>query len=85
MRCPPADTRAAIRGLFVREYADSVRSIGWNGVAFERCGEDFLFDMNSLVGEETLPVVQSLDCASSFNEIIEILGRVRSGGAGAKE
>ncbi|HEV2472747.1 MAG TPA: proteasome accessory factor PafA2 family protein, partial [Chthonomonadales bacterium] len=46
MSCPPADTRAFIRGLFVERFGSSIRSIGWNGIAFTHRGEDLVFDMN---------------------------------------
>ncbi|MCW3054385.1 MAG: Pup-ligase protein, partial [Chthonomonadales bacterium] len=51
MSCPPADTRAFLRGLFVEKFGGAVRSIGWNGVAFKHNGNDLLFDMNTLVEE----------------------------------
>ena len=49
MSCAPGDTRAFLRGLFVERFAPSIRSIGWNGVAFKHNNEDLLFDMNPLV------------------------------------
>lgn len=49
MTCPPADTRAYLRGLFVSRFGQSIRSVGWNGVAFKHQGEDLIFDMNPLV------------------------------------
>lgn len=69
MSCPPIDTRAAIRGMFVQRFGSAVRSIGWNGVAFRHNSEDLLFDMNSLVEEnvallnEEFAAAQTLDAA----------------------
>ena len=73
--CPPGDTRAFIRGLFVERFGASVRSIGWNGVAFRHKGEDRLFDMNSLVEEDVRLLNEELASAETLDEFVAIIDR----------
>lgn len=73
--CPPEDTRAFIRGLFVSRFGSAVRSIGWNGVAFRHRGEDLLFDMNSLVEENVALLNEELVSASSLEDVVAVLQR----------
>ncbi len=68
--CPPTDTRAAIRGMFVERFASSVRSIGWNGVAFHHAGEDLVFDMNPLVENDVQPLCEELCSATSLDSLV---------------
>ena len=76
--CPPADTRASIRGLFVRRFPGAVRSVGWNGIAFRYNGEDFLFDMNSLVDGNLEPLTAELAEAATLEEWVAIIRRSRN-------
>jgi proteasome accessory factor A len=75
MNCPPADTRAFIRGLFVSRFGGSVRSVGWNGVAFRHQGEDLLFDMNSLVEANVQLLNEDFACVESLDDVVAILRR----------
>ena len=70
---PPPDTRAAIRGHFASRFAESVRSIGWNGIAFKHRGQDLLFDMNSLVEDNLHELnndVRSTETLDAFVEVV---------------
>jgi proteasome accessory factor PafA2 len=73
MSCPPADTRAAIRGLFVQRFAPAVRSIGWNGVLFRYNDEDYLFDMNPLVEENVRLLNEEFATARTLDDVIALL------------
>jgi Pup amidohydrolase len=73
MSCPPPDTRAFIRGMFVKRFGKSVRSIGWNGVAFQHEGEDLLFDMNPLVEQNVRVLNEELSSASSLAEVVALI------------
>ena len=73
--CPPADTRAYIRGLFVQRFGSSVRSIGWNGIAFTYEGEDFQFDMNTLVEDNVGLLNEELSGAASLDDVVQMLKR----------
>lgn len=75
MSCPPEDTRAFIRGMFVERFAPSVRSIGWNGIAFERNGEDLLLDMNPLVEENVRLLNEEFADAQSLSDVVTIMQR----------
>ncbi len=75
MSCPPADTRAFIRGLFVERFGSSVRSIGWNGIAFRHNGEDIVFDMNTLVGENVRVLNEELANAETLDDFVKIINR----------
>lgn len=75
MNCAPADTRAYLRGLFVKRFDKSIRSIGWNGVAFEHGDEDFVFDMNSLVQPNVRLLNEEMANASTLDEAIEVIER----------
>ena len=73
--CPPADTRAFLRGEFVTRFGPAVRSIGWNGVAFTHRGEDLLFDMNPLVEENVRLLNEEVAGAESLDEVISLIRR----------
>lgn len=71
--CPPVDTRAFIRGMFVDRFGDAVRSIGWNGVAFRHRDEDMLFDMNPLVEEDVRALNAEFAGAGTLDEVVAII------------
>ena len=73
--CPPADTRAAIRGMFVERFGSAVRSIGWNGIAFRHNDEDFLFDMNTLVEENVSLLNEEFASAATLDEFVAVMQR----------
>ncbi len=75
MSCPPEDTRAALRGLFVERFRGAVRSIGWNGVAFTHENEDLLFDMNPLVEPNVRILNEEVASASSLSDIVAAIRR----------
>ncbi len=75
MSCAPGDTRAFIRGLFAERFAQSVRSIGWNGVAFKYGGEDMLFDMNPLVEANVQALNDEFANAQTLEEAVEVIRR----------
>lgn len=70
--CAP-DTRAYLRGLFVQRFGSAVKSIGWNGVAFEYENEDYLFDMNPLVEENVSALNEEFAGANSLQDVVAIL------------
>lgn len=82
--CAPEDTRAYLRGLFVRRFNQSIRSIGWNGVVYHHSGDDLLFDMNPLVDENVQVLNDEFSCAESLEDVAEILKR-ESGGKDSGE
>jgi len=71
--CPPADTRALIRGLFVQRFGAAVRSIGWNGIAFKYRGEDLLFDMNSLVTDDVRILNEELSGIETLDAFVDLM------------
>jgi proteasome accessory factor A len=73
VNCPPTDTRAYIRGMFVSRYGSSVRSVGWNGVAFRHKGEDLLFDMNPLVEANVQLLNDEFASAENLDDVVSIL------------
>ena len=73
MTCPPGDTRAYIRGLFVSRFGPSIRSVGWNGVAFKHNGEDLLFDMNPLVEENVQVLNDEFANIQSLDEAVKVI------------
>ncbi|MCS6775194.1 MAG: depupylase/deamidase Dop [Chloroherpetonaceae bacterium] len=75
MSCPPADTRAFIRGLFVERFGQAVRSIGWNGILFEYHGENLLFDMNPLVEANVSLLNEELAAAETLDEFVAVIQR----------
>jgi proteasome accessory factor A len=75
MACPPADTRAYIRGLFIRRWGQCVRSIGWNRIAFTCEGEDYDFDMNPLVGPDVRLLNEELSKAASLADVVAVVRR----------
>lgn len=75
LSCPPADTRAFIRGLFVERFGPAVRSIGWNGILFQYQGEDFLFDMNSLVEDNLALLNDEFAAAETLDDFVAVIQR----------
>ena len=75
MSCAPGDTRAFIRGLFAERFGQSVRSIGWNGVAFKYQGEDMLFDMNPLVEANVQALNDAFANVQTLDEAVEVIRR----------
>jgi Pup amidohydrolase len=73
MTCAPADTRAYLRGLFVKRFSKSIHSIGWNGVSFEHGDEDFVFDMNSLVQPNVQLLNEEMANAVTLEDAIAII------------
>ena len=73
LNCPPGDTRAFIRGLFVSRFGPSIRSVGWNGVAFKYEGEDLLFDMNPLVEENVQVLNDEFANVQSLDEAVQVI------------
>lgn len=73
MTCPPGDTRAYIRGLFVSRFGPSIRSVGWNGVAFKHNGEDLLFDMNPLVEPNVQALNDEFANSQSLDEVVKVI------------
>ena len=69
----PEDTRAFLRGEFVRRFAPAVKAIGWNGVAFELDGETFVFDMNPLVEDNLLGYNKEFSAANTIEDIVRII------------
>ena len=67
------NTRAFLRGLFVERFGSAIRSIGWNGVAFQHENEDFLFDMNPLVEENVSALNAEFAEARSLQDVVAIL------------
>ncbi len=73
MSCPPTDTRAALRGLFVERFPKAVQSIGWNGVSFQHNGEHYLFDMNPLVEENVSVLNVEMTGAETLEAAIALI------------
>jgi proteasome accessory factor A len=70
---PPSDTRAAIRGAFVRRFSPSVIRIGWNGVMFRTQQGEFLFDMNTLTEPSVRTIAQELERCASIEQVVKML------------
>jgi proteasome accessory factor A len=81
--CPPADTRAYIRGAFVERFGAAVRSIGWNGVAFRYRDEDLLFDMNTLVEENVEALNDEFSDAQTLDDAVRIIRNLPATESGA--
>jgi Pup amidohydrolase len=75
MTCPPTDTRAFLRGTFVKRFGSAVRSIGWNGVAFTHNDEDYLFDMNPLVEPNVAELNKEFADAETLDEVVAVIQR----------
>src|SRR5579871_6723657 len=75
MSCPPFDTRAFLRGVFVERFGSAVRRIGWNGVAFRHNDEDLLFDMNPLVEENVRVLNDEFASAETLEDAVAIIRR----------
>ncbi len=70
---PPMETRAYLRGQFVKKFSPSIKSISWNGVMFEHGGEDMLFDMNPLVEENVSFLNREFSKVTTLSEAVECI------------
>lgn len=75
LECPPTDTRAFLRGLFVRRFNDAVENIGWSGVVFRNGHDIFRFDMGPLVEENCRLLNEEVSSAHSLDALMDILRR----------
>lgn len=75
MDCPPENTRAMIRGLFVKRFGSAIRSIGWNGIAFRYKDEEMQFSMNPLVEDNLTLLNEELAAAVSLDDFVSVLQR----------
>jgi len=75
---PPSDTRAFIRGHFVRHHAEAVSAIGWNGIAFHHDGDEMVFDMNGLVDGQLRELNSVLGSSSTMEDTLAVLRRYRA-------
>jgi proteasome accessory factor A len=73
--CPPGDTRAYMRGLMVERFGSAVRSIGWNGVAFEYKGEQLVFDMNPLVEANVELLNDEFSAVETLDDVVDVIKR----------
>ncbi len=71
--CPPQNTRAFLRGLFVRQFAEEIHSVGWNGISFRYEGEDWLFDMNPLVGEDVAALNEKFAGVETLADAVRVI------------
>ncbi|MDE2207867.1 MAG: proteasome accessory factor PafA2 family protein, partial [Armatimonadetes bacterium] len=75
MRQAPADTRAAIRALFIRRFPGSVRSMGWGGILFNHGDQELALSLEPLVEANVAILNKELEAAGSVQEIIDALAK----------
>jgi len=73
--CPPANTRAFLRGLFVRRFPAAVKAVGWSGLAFVHGAEEYWLDMSSLVDGFALRAIEAIGGCTTLDDVV---GAMRS-------
>lgn len=72
-RCaPPADTRAALRGLLVGRYAPAIKAISWGGLVVEADGERINLVLPEAAADYTA-LRQQIENAPNVREVAAIL------------
>ena len=75
MSCAPNNTRAYIRGTFVKRFDAAIQTIGWNGIAFEFEGDQMVFDMNSLVEDNLEGYCKEVEAATTLSAMVDVIKR----------
>ena len=75
MSCAPPNTRAYIRGSFVKRFDAAIHTIGWNGIVFEYVGDKMVFDMNSLVEDNLEGYCQEVEAATTLSAMVDVIKR----------
>jgi proteasome accessory factor A len=68
---PPLHTRAAIRGLFVRRFAEKIKAVSWGAIIAEDDGHKYNLRLPKVADFPTL--VEQLESAASFSDAATIL------------
>lgn len=76
---PPADTRAAIRGLCVQRYASQVESLNWERIILRNEEQSVRLDLSQLTGD-TSDLNRRLTTASTITEFVHLLQSPRRAG-----
>ncbi|MDW8106067.1 MAG: proteasome accessory factor PafA2 family protein [Armatimonadota bacterium] len=84
MRQPPADTRAAIRGLCVQRYASHVESLNWERIILRNDEQTVRLDLSQMVGN-TSDLNRRLTAASTITEFVQLLQSPRRASETKKE
>jgi len=72
MQRPPADTRAALRGLYVRRFGEAVRDVTWSAMTLDDGAQSNRLDMSKMVGEVPRQLVDAVERAESLEESVRI-------------
>ncbi|MCS6922886.1 MAG: proteasome accessory factor PafA2 family protein [Fimbriimonadales bacterium] len=72
MHNPPADTRAAIRGLCVQRYAAQVESLNWERIILRTDDQVVRLDLSQLMGD-LRDLNRRLTAASTITEFVQLL------------
>ena len=68
---PPLHTRAAVRGLFVRRFAENIKSISWGAIIAEENGHKYNLRLPKFANFPAL--IERLENASAFSDAATIL------------
>lgn len=78
--CPPADTRAFLRGLCITRFGDAVRSVTWSRVNLDVSGTTVLLDMSDMVDGSVAAVNAQAARAANLDEFLSAVdGGTHSG------
>ncbi len=69
---PPAQTRAALRGLLVRRYADKIKSVSWGGLAVEEHGERIVLPLPEAAADYPALCAQ-IEATESLRDVAAVL------------
>lgn len=70
--CPPDNTRAALRGVLVRRFAEKIKSVSWGAILAEENGEKFRLPLPEARAEYSL-LASQLESAVSLKDVAAIL------------
>jgi proteasome accessory factor A len=70
--CPPINTRAALRGVLVRRFADKIKSLSWGAVLCEENGETIRLPLPEAREEYSL-LASQIESAMSVRDVAAIL------------
>lgn len=70
--CAPLNTRAALRGVLVRRFADKITAVSWGAISAEESGEKFRLPLPE-TRDDYAALIRQIEDATSLCEVASIL------------
>lgn len=75
---PPADTRAAIRGLCIQRFAEQIETLNWERIILRDAEQTVRLDLSRLVDMDLRPLSRRLTTAPDITTFVKMVKEVQS-------